>query len=140
MISKQWSTWEKKDKILPQTHSLEVEYSLFMAVMMVLTSERVEKRPGATPATFPPPIFAGIASVSVFCASLLPVIAIIKGGLYIGVFRSSWASRRKDGWQRRSQAQTSLGGTTWPGARATWSHLAPGPHLVDFLISRCFSW
>jgi hypothetical protein len=30
-----------------------VDYSLFMAVMMVLTLERVEKRPGATPAAFP---------------------------------------------------------------------------------------
>jgi hypothetical protein len=43
-----------------------VEYSLFMAVMMVLTSKRVEKRPGATPAAFPPPILAGIASVLCF--------------------------------------------------------------------------
>jgi hypothetical protein len=31
------------DKLLPKTHSPEVDYSLFMAVMMVLTSERVEK-------------------------------------------------------------------------------------------------
>jgi hypothetical protein len=46
--------------------STEVDYPLFMAVMMVLTSDRVEKRPRATPAVFPPPIFAGTASVSVF--------------------------------------------------------------------------
>jgi hypothetical protein len=39
----------------------------------VLTSERVEKRPGATPAAFSPPIFAGTASVSVFHVSLLPL-------------------------------------------------------------------
>jgi hypothetical protein len=30
-----------------------VDYSLFMAVMMVLTSGRVEKHPGVTPAAFP---------------------------------------------------------------------------------------
>jgi hypothetical protein len=54
-----------------------VEYSLFMAVMMVLTSERVEKRPGATPAAFSPPIFDGTASISVFHISPLPQIAII---------------------------------------------------------------
>jgi hypothetical protein len=85
------STWHHKtasNKLLPQTRSLELDYSLFIALMMVLTSKRVEKRPGATPAAFPPPIFAGIASISVFRVSLAPQIAIIKGALYIGIFRS----------------------------------------------------
>jgi hypothetical protein len=66
-----------------------VDYSLFMAVMMVLTSERVEKRPGATPAAFPRPFFAGIPSVSMFRVSPPPHFTIIEGGLYIGIFRSS---------------------------------------------------
>jgi hypothetical protein len=66
-----------------------VDYSLFMAVMMVLTSERVEKHPGATPAAFSPLIFAGITSVSLFHVSPLPRLGIIEGVLYIGVFRSS---------------------------------------------------
>jgi hypothetical protein len=57
-----------------------VDYSLFMAVMMVLTSERVEKHLGVTPATFAPPIYAGIASVSVFLVSPPPLIAIVQGG------------------------------------------------------------
>jgi hypothetical protein len=57
-----------------------VDYSLFMAVMMVLMSERVEKRPGATPIAFPLPIFTRIASVSVFHVSSLPRIAIAEGG------------------------------------------------------------
>jgi hypothetical protein len=65
-----------------------VDYSLFMAVMMVLTSERVEKRLGVTSAPFPPPIFAGIASVSVFHVFPSPPLGIVEGGLYIGVFRS----------------------------------------------------
>jgi hypothetical protein len=65
--------------LLPQTHSPEVDYSLFMAVMMVLTSERVEKQPGMTPAAFPPPIFVGTASVSVFRVSPPPLIAIVQG-------------------------------------------------------------
>jgi hypothetical protein len=62
---------EKYDKLLPQTHSPKVDYSFFMAVMMVLMLERVEKRLGVTPTTFPPPIFAGTASVSVFICRLL---------------------------------------------------------------------
>jgi hypothetical protein len=56
-----------------------VDYSLFMAVIMVLMSERVEKRPRATLAAFPPPIFAGITSVSVFRVSPHPHFAIIEG-------------------------------------------------------------
>jgi hypothetical protein len=56
-----------------------VDYSLFMVVMMMLTSERVEKHLGATPAAFPPPIFAGTTSVSVFHVSLPPLIAIVHG-------------------------------------------------------------
>jgi hypothetical protein len=66
-----------------------VDYSLFMAMMMVLMSERVEKRPGATPVVFPPPIFVGTASISVFLVSPPPYLGNIEGGLYIGVFRSS---------------------------------------------------
>jgi hypothetical protein len=55
-----------------------VDYALFMVVMMVLPSERVEKHLGATPIAFPPPIFAGIASVSVFRVSPLLLLAIVE--------------------------------------------------------------
>jgi hypothetical protein len=54
-----------------------VDYSLFMAVMMVFTSERVEKRSGVTLAVFPPPIFVGTASISMFYVSPRLLIAII---------------------------------------------------------------
>jgi hypothetical protein len=74
---------------MSQTHSLEVDYSLFMAVMMVLMLERVKKRRRATSAAFLPPIFAGTTYVSIFHVSLPPCITIIEGGLYIGIFRSS---------------------------------------------------
>jgi hypothetical protein len=59
-----------------------------MAVMMVLTSKRVEKHPWATLVVFSPPIFAGIASISVFRVSPPPCFAIVEGGLYIGIFRA----------------------------------------------------
>jgi hypothetical protein len=51
---------------------------------MVLTSERVEKRPGATLAAFPPPIFAGTTSVSVFRVYPPPPDRDRRGGLFIG--------------------------------------------------------
>jgi hypothetical protein len=59
-----------------------------MAPMMVLMSERVEKRPGATLAVFSPPIFTETASISVFHVSPPPPNHDHRGGLYIGVFRS----------------------------------------------------
>jgi hypothetical protein len=79
----------KKNKLLPQTHSPEVDYSLFIMVAVLVMSERLEKLPGATPAVFPPPNFARIASVSfVLCFSAASSRERL-GGLYIGVFRSS---------------------------------------------------
>jgi hypothetical protein len=56
-----------------------VDYSLFMEVMMVLMSERVEKLPRVTPAAFPPRIFAGTAFVSVFHVSPLPPLGNTEG-------------------------------------------------------------
>jgi hypothetical protein len=56
-----------------------------MAMMMVLMSNRVEKRPGVTPTAFPAPIFAGTTSVSMFHVSPLPRIANTEG-VFILVF------------------------------------------------------
>jgi hypothetical protein len=56
---------------------------------MVVISERLEKRPGTTQTAFPPPIFTGTASVSMFSISPPPPPGNADGGLYIGVFRSS---------------------------------------------------
>jgi hypothetical protein len=64
-----------------------VDYSFFMAVMMVLTSLRVEKHPWATPAAFSPLIFAGTTFVSVFRVSPLPFDRDHRGVLHIGIFR-----------------------------------------------------
>jgi hypothetical protein len=40
-----------------------VYYSLFIMVAVLEISERLEKRPGETLASFPPPIFVGTTSV-----------------------------------------------------------------------------
>jgi hypothetical protein len=60
-------------KILPQTHSPEVEYSLFIMVMMVDTLE-IEIPPVTASAHIHPPILAGFGSILVFrcfCRALL---------------------------------------------------------------------
>jgi hypothetical protein len=62
------------------------------------------------------------------------------GGLYIGVFRSSWSISDEDGQHRRHEAHLSMGDTAWPGARTTYARLGLVALLVDFLISICLSW
>jgi hypothetical protein len=54
------------------THSLEVDYSLFIMVALLVMLERLEKLPGATPVAFPPPNFTGTTSVSLFHVSPPP--------------------------------------------------------------------
>jgi hypothetical protein len=57
---------EGEIKLLPQPHSPEVDYSIFIMVAVLVMLERLEKRPGMTPESFLPPIFAGTAFVSWF--------------------------------------------------------------------------
>jgi hypothetical protein len=56
---------------------------------MVVMSERLEKRPGATLATFTPSIFAGTTYVYVFHVSPPPPLENTEGALIWIFFRSS---------------------------------------------------
>jgi hypothetical protein len=56
-----------------------VDYSIFMTVSMVVMSERLEKRLRATPAAFPPLIFDGTGSVSMFHVSPPPLLENTEG-------------------------------------------------------------
>jgi hypothetical protein len=49
----------------------EMDYSLFIMVVVLVMLERFEKRPRATLAAFPPPIFTATATISLFHVSLL---------------------------------------------------------------------
>jgi hypothetical protein len=77
--------------------------------------ERLEKRPGATLAAFPPPIFTATSSISWFHVSSLPPRENASGGLYIELFRSRWAIWSKDEWHQRSEGQMGLRGSTRGG-------------------------
>jgi hypothetical protein len=79
---------EREIKLLPQTHSPEMDYSLFIMVAVLVMLERLEMRLGTAPAVFPP-IFTGSTSVSWFHVFPPPPCENASGGLYIGVFRSS---------------------------------------------------
>jgi hypothetical protein len=118
----------------------DMDYSLFMVVMMVLMSERVEKRLRATLAAFPPSNLCWNNLYFCFlCFSTTPYQEH-RGSLYIGVFRSSSVLGEEDGWHQSSRAQTSLGGAVWSWAHTTRSRLTSGAHLVDLFCYRWFSW
>ena len=53
--------------LLPQTHSPEVDYSLFMMVMVEMSMEKMETTPAAPRRSFPPPICSSRSSFSCFC-------------------------------------------------------------------------
>jgi hypothetical protein len=85
MSSNQHITREGEIKLQPQTHSLEVDYYLFIMVAVLVMLKRLEMRPGTAPTMFPLPIFAGSASVSWFHVSQPPLREKASdGSLYSG--------------------------------------------------------
>jgi hypothetical protein len=91
MASNQYSKREREReiKLLPQTHSPKVDYSLFIMVAVLVMFERLEKRLGMAPVVFPPPIFVGTTSILWFLVSPPPPGENVSGSLYIWVFRST---------------------------------------------------
>ena len=59
--------------LLPQTHSPEVDYSLFIMETVEMTMEKVETSQAGLRRSFPPPIYSLLVSVSCFfCVAALP--------------------------------------------------------------------
>jgi len=61
-------------KLLPQTHSPEVDYSLFIMETVEKSMEKMETTPAAPRRSFPPPICSSWSPFRCFCvcAALLP--------------------------------------------------------------------
>jgi hypothetical protein len=128
MASNQHSTREREIKLLPQTHSLAVDYSLFIMVAVLVMLERLQKRTGTAPVAFPPPISVGSAFISWFRVYPPPPPENASGNIYIVVFgstpinlRSRWMTselrgRNEHGWRDMapSSRHLCLFGTQWP--------------------------
>ena len=83
--------------LLPQTHSTEVDYSLFIMETVEMSMEKVEISPAGLRRSFAPPIFSLPISVFWFlsCGGRSPVEKR-RGTFYIGVFRSRGCFWSKD--------------------------------------------
>ena len=66
---------EEIHKLLPQTHSPGVDYSLFIMVMVLESLEKAEERPEAILAAVPPPILTLFLAVFFSGGFLSPPIA-----------------------------------------------------------------
>jgi hypothetical protein len=95
---------EREIKLLSQTHSTKVDYSLFIMLAVL----ELEKSSGMAPAVFPPPIFVGAASVLWFRVSPLSPHEKASRSLYIGVFRSTHQFENKMDGIRATTAKQAL--------------------------------
>ena len=107
-------------KLLPQTHSPGVDYSLFIMVSVEMLLEGKETTPAAPRRSFPPPIFSSRSLFRGFCVSAALSFAKALGGLYIVVFRSRRSFGKKDRRQRRPEGQD--GGPHAVRNLAAWAH------------------
>jgi hypothetical protein len=112
-----------------------------LAVLVI--SERLKKRAEVTPTMFPLPIFAGTTSVPWFHVFLPPPRGNALGGLYMGLFRLSWAIWSRDGLHRRHDGQTALGGAAWLGPTPPmllWDVVAPSRASSSHVYSQVKIW
>ena len=68
--------------LLPQTHSPEVDYSLFIMETVEMSMEKKETSPAALRRSFPPPICSLLVSVSCF-SRVAALLSKNVGGLFI---------------------------------------------------------
>ena len=71
--------------LLPQTHSPEVDYSLFMMEMVEMSMQKMETTPAAPHRSFPPPICSSRSIFRCFCVSAA-LVPENDGGLFLQSF------------------------------------------------------
>ena len=102
---RQWRSRERYIKLLLQTHSPEVDYSLLIMVMRLLDLGGVEISPVAAPEESSPPMVADSGWISVFLIYAPPPSRDASGTFIYGVFRSREPSGAFTGWLRCSEEQ-----------------------------------
>jgi len=89
-------------KLLPQTHSPGVDYSLFIMESMEMSLEEVETSPAAPRRSFPPPIYSSCSLFRCFCGA---PFRRASGTIFIVGFRSRRSFWKKDRRQRSVEGQ-----------------------------------
>ena len=124
--------------LFPQTHSPEVDYSLFIMETVEMSMEKKETSPAGLRRSFPPPICSLLVSVSCFSRVAALSSKNIGGALYIGVFRSRGSFRKKDRRKRGHEGQKRWAHAASYRGRVGHPLLALRPPLACFLRSEVF--
>ena len=123
--------------LLPQTHSPEVDYSLFIIETVEMSMEKKETSPAGLRRSFPPPICSLLVSISGFShVAALPSKNV--GRPLIGVFRSRGCFWTKDRCKRGHEGRNRWAHAAWYCSRVGPPILVLRPPFVDFFHSWVF--
>ena len=110
------------DLLLPQTHSLEVDYSLFIMETVEKSLEKMETTPAVPRRSFPPPICSSRSLFRCFCVSA----ALLSKGRR-GLFLYSVLGQTRVGGEKidgNGASRPKRRGPTRPMYLAAWAHLS----------------
>ena len=122
-------------KLLPETHSPGVDYSLFIMETVEKSLEKVETTPPAPRRSFPPPICSSRSLFRGFCVSAALSSERVRESIFILVFRSRRSHGDEDRWHRRLEAPDGLLHAARESGRVGPPILALGLTLLHFLRS-----
>ena len=115
-------------KLLPQTHSPGVDYSLFIMETVEKSLEKMETAPAALHRSFPPPICNSRSLFLGFCVSAALPSERRQETIFIVVFRSRRRHGDENGRHRSNEGKR--GALTRLGNLAVWD---PQKSSSDFL-------
>ena len=107
--------------LLPQTHSPEVDYSLFIMETMEMSLGEMETTLAALRRSFPPPICSSRSLFWCFCVSAGLFLGKHRGTIFIVILGQDEYSRRKIDSNGATRAE--LVGPTRPRNLAAWAYL-----------------
>ena len=124
--------------LLPQTHSPEVEYSLFIMETVETLLGEVETTPAVLRRSFPPPICMFRPLFRGFSVYGRLLAIYVGGAIFIVGFRSRRSRGRKDRRQRSHEAPEGGPHAAKESGRVGHPLLCLRPPLVYFLRSQVF--
>ena len=118
-------------KLLPQTHTPGVDYSLFIMETVEMLLEKMETMSAAPCRSFPPPICSSSSLFWCFCVSAALSSGKRRGTIFIVGFRSRRNQGDKDRWHRSHEGENGV-----PHTARESGHVGPPNFLLRLPFSR----
>ena len=125
--------------LLPQTHSPEVDYSLFIMATVATSLGVMETTPAALRRSFPPPVCSSSTPLfrCFYVSAALPS-GKRRGTIFIVVFRSRGSVGKKDQCKRSHKGQNTWSHAAQESGRVGLSILAIRPPFLRIFRSYAF--